>query len=469
MSTAAPSPLRPTNFQRSEIIETVQAFNAVIEAQRFLAPAELRLALILIKRGAQREDVSVSAKNWNEWTGLDKKSRDLAIRGLQKKGFSVSGRGDKTRFRFSANDWREYVSKADRTERPHVEQKRTPAKPGQMIHPECREQGCFLARQDESNLVSIDGARPTAALVESGVRDQVTPDSRKTAYCSSDDGMSPTPEGDCPEDVHAASINGRGAAPIVSGSLPSHSSGTSAANSRATNNKKTENGPCVQNQDSTTTSISTMTTTPTKCTTKGNPSTTKKKTTGTRATCADSISTNASATTTNPATISKSSTNQNRKENRGLPEQSRLSTRGESQGDRVPTSAVSPDEWPLTMTAMLQRFITAGADFLSRLVALVQSQFADVSDSELARAIGAATKRDQKSEALWLRTVPTCIENLRRRAVVELECPFSTIRSRTIECEDLPDSKKAVLRKRCALCRKEFQPKHPSDTICSAH
>jgi hypothetical protein len=137
-----------------------------------------------------------------------------------------------------------------------------------------------------------------------------------------------------------------------------------------------------------------------------------------------------------------------------------------------PTTTLSnqtPDEWPLTMTAMSQRFITAGADFLSRLVALVQSQFADVSDSELARAIGAATKRDQKSEALWLRTVPTCIENLRRRAVVELECPFSTIRSRTIECEDLPDSKKAVLRKRCALCRKEFQPKHPSDTICSAH
>src|ERR1700722_682675 len=193
MSTAAPSPLRPSNFQRSEIIETVQAFNAVIEAQRFLAPAELRLALILIKRGAQREDVSVSAKNWNEWTGLDKKSRDLAIRGLQKKGFSVSGRGDKARFRFSANDWREYVSKADRTERPHVEQKRTPAKPGQMIHPECREQGCFLAKQAESNLISIDGARPTAALVESGVLDRVAPDSRKTAYCSPDDGMSPVP------------------------------------------------------------------------------------------------------------------------------------------------------------------------------------------------------------------------------------------------------------------------------------
>lgn len=75
---------------------------------------------------------------------------------------------------------------------------------------------------------------------------------------------------------------------------------------------------------------------------------------------------------------------------------------------------VLADQWPLTLTAMAQRFLTAGVDFLARLVALVHSQFADVNDSELAQAIGAATKRDQKSEALWLRTVPACIANVRR-------------------------------------------------------
>jgi hypothetical protein len=450
MSTAAPSPLRPINFQRSEIIETVQAFNAVIEAQRFLAPAELRLALILIKRGAQREDVSVSAKNWNEWTGLDKKSRDLAIRGLQKKGFSVSGRGDKTRFRFSANAWREYVSTADRTTRPHVEQKRTPAKPGQMIHPECREQGCFLARQTESNLISIDERRMTADC-QSNVAARIDGQTIEPT-CRLESSETSAAEGCASKAIPTNHDNGgrKNLATLEPGAglgiddspgrvaehfvksptVAGRGSEISTAKSCAPNQNDGENS-CVQNQDSTTILTSTMTT---------------------------KISARNAAPTSEPETITK----------RTAP----TSTMTESSTMTNPTTTLSnqtPDEWPLTMTAMSQRFITAGADFLSRLVALVQSQFADVSDSELARAIGAATKRDQKSEALWLRTVPTCIENLRRRAVVELECPFSTIRSRTIECEDLPDSKKAVLRKRCALCRKEFQPKHPSDTICSAH
>ncbi len=75
--------------------------------------------MILIKRGAQREDVSVTAKNWHDWTGLDKKSRDLAIRGLQKKGFSISGRGDKARFRSQrttgASTFRELIKPNART------------------------------------------------------------------------------------------------------------------------------------------------------------------------------------------------------------------------------------------------------------------------------------------------------------------------------------------------------------------
>ena len=121
--------------------------------------------MILVKKGAHRNDIDVSSRNWQEWTGLDPKSRELAIRGLTKKGFSVSGRGDKTRFRFDLRAWEGYYKTVEKSLRPRVQQKRTPAKPGQLIHPECREQGCYLAKQAEQNLISIDVARPTAALV----------------------------------------------------------------------------------------------------------------------------------------------------------------------------------------------------------------------------------------------------------------------------------------------------------------
>ena len=152
---------QPSPFQKSEILETVQTFNLIAETQRNLTPSELRLMLILVKRGAHREEVSVSSRNWEDWTGLDPKSRELAIRGLQKKGFHIEGRGDRARFRFNRDEWRQFCRTADRSIRPHVEQKRSPAKPGQMIHPECRERGCAMARQaEDSNLISISDATP---------------------------------------------------------------------------------------------------------------------------------------------------------------------------------------------------------------------------------------------------------------------------------------------------------------------
>jgi len=256
-------------------------FNAIIENQRVLTSTEFRLAMILLKRGAHREEVSLSQKTWQEWTGMDVKSRDLAIRGLTKKGFHSEGRGDRARFRFDRGAWATTCRTADKSFRPKVEQKRQPAKPGQMIHPECRERGCYMARQaEEGKLVSIESATPNwkpvsnialdspsenldaeargepAALVESGVQDQVAPDSWKTAYCPPDDGLSLVPVGDYQEGVRAASINGQGKALIASGSPLSHRSGSSTANSRATNNPKqttpstpTSNRKPVSNSD----------------------------------------------------------------------------------------------------------------------------------------------------------------------------------------------------------------------------
>lgn len=399
---SAASPIRPSTQQNSKTYETIQTVNLLAKTQRGLTASELRMALILLARGAHREDVCVTAKEWRDCTGLDPKSRDLAIRGLQKKGLSVSGRGDRASFRFSTHDWREYISRVDHAERPHVEQKRAPAKPGQMIHPECREQGCFLARQVESNLISIDtGAHGHSAALVTPATMSDTPTNQDNGDGKHSDQFAIVSElgiDDSPGRVAEHSVK----SPTVAG----RGSVTSAANSRAINNEKTENDPCVQNQDSKT--ISTLTTT------------TMKKTKVMSVPSAEQPKMrNTTQIAPNPTTtISKSSTNQTRKENRGL-EKIPLITEGVIGGHRMPVLA---DQWPLTLTAMAQRFLTAGVDFLARLVALVHSQFADVNDSELAQAIGAATKRDQKSEALWLRTVPACIANVRReRAKSESE------------------------------------------------
>lgn len=140
----------------SELVATLECLNTLCENQRVLTAAELRLALILIRRGAHREPVKVSARNWQAWTGLDPKSRELAIRGLKNKGFEIEGRGDAAQFRFVPSSWMGYVRTTRQEEKPHVEQKRVPAKPSQMIHPECREQGCYLARKQESDVIQID-------------------------------------------------------------------------------------------------------------------------------------------------------------------------------------------------------------------------------------------------------------------------------------------------------------------------
>lgn len=76
-------------------------------------------------------------------------------------------------------------------------------------------------------------------------------------------------------------------------------------------------------------------------------------------------------------------------------------------------SPALPESWPLTMSAMARHFLTAGADFLARLLRVLPG---DVNDEEIATAVHGATKKKQHSEALWLTTVPTALENLRREA-----------------------------------------------------
>jgi hypothetical protein len=72
---------------------------------------------------------------------------------------------------------------------------------------------------------------------------------------------------------------------------------------------------------------------------------------------------------------------------------------------------------------MVKRFLTADEYFLARLVSAVETKCADVGDGELASAIVAATKRDQKSEMLWLKTVPAAVANLRRTKTESIDTP----------------------------------------------
>jgi hypothetical protein len=373
-------------FNFSEILATVQNFNLIVEAQWAFTAAEFRLAAILVKKGAHREDVSITAKNWEEWTGLDPKSRDVAIRGLKQKGFHVSGRGNKAKFRFDSDELRRYWRSADRAVRPKTEQKRTPAKPGQMIHPACRENGCEMARQAEaveSNLISIDAARPSAAL-------------------ASDSYSAP-----------GLDLGSDSATPSV----------TSAADSRAASTEKSTEE--LWNDLPTMTS---STNPSTKISSRILKTTMRTKTTSVPSAAPDSTKSTTKIVPNPTTTISNSpapSPNQAVEENQ--PRKDKVSTSpGEKAGrssacDDKAARHINPQDWPLTLTAMTQRFLTAGLNFLARLLPEVQKRSADIQDLELSQAIAAATKKNQHSEALWLRTVPECVENIRREKKKETD------------------------------------------------
>jgi hypothetical protein len=73
--------------------------------------------------------------------------------------------------------------------------------------------------------------------------------------------------------------------------------------------------------------------------------------------------------------------------------------------------------WLQTLAAMRAVFPLVGVAFLVRLLAVVRALFADIDDSQLARAVALAwerKKRFQRSEGLFLATVPEVLGELRR-------------------------------------------------------
>lgn len=354
---AAPLPSKPaTGTASAPLRETLEAINTLCENQRVLTATELRLALILIRRGAHREPVKVSNSNWTAWTGLDPKSRELAIRGLRNKGFHIDGRGDRAQFRFDRRHWLEYVAKSDRASRPKVEQKRVPAKPAQMIHPDCRDNGCMMARTQEQQLIQIDSRGGFAALVDpagatSVPGHHVIPMNRasgQTHHSLVEDGTF-----DATRECVPAEARGRSTSAIAQ---PSDvlSGSTSAAESTRDNQ---ESGELCQK-----------------------------------------LST----------TISKTTTKTVKKPNTSMMTTTSKMTKMTTKMSPMNSTTKTTNDFPQAFARMVSLFPTVGAAFLAALLELLP---ADVMDHELTAAL--VIKRNQHSEALWLRTVPTIITNMR--------------------------------------------------------
>jgi hypothetical protein len=124
--------------------------NSIIENQAMLTPAELALALIVLRRGEN----TVSDKNWVDWTGKDPRMKEYAIRGLKDKGcLHVRGRGQRAKYYFERDKWDFLVRSRPRHERARTlgRSRSVTAKTGMQVHQECRERGC--SRLCESQVI----------------------------------------------------------------------------------------------------------------------------------------------------------------------------------------------------------------------------------------------------------------------------------------------------------------------------
>jgi hypothetical protein len=151
MSTAATAPKFPTNGY-------APIPNSLIENQGLLTRGEFGFALIVIRRGGVGNNVPVSDRNWENWTGLSPRLKEYSIAGLRKKGcLNVTGHGEQAKFSFERREfldgdeqhsgWDKFVMSAVPAHRPRTEGRRaTPvaAKAGAMVHPACRANGCAM-------------------------------------------------------------------------------------------------------------------------------------------------------------------------------------------------------------------------------------------------------------------------------------------------------------------------------------
>jgi hypothetical protein len=71
---------------------------------------------------------------------------------------------------------------------------------------------------------------------------------------------------------------------------------------------------------------------------------------------------------------------------------------------------------PLAAAAITERFPSADREICDRIITAAWKEYPQIEDWQLADAIKSATKRDQRSPALYLKTVPAIIANWRKQA-----------------------------------------------------
>lgn len=140
--------------------------NSFIEHQWLLTPAERALYLAIIRRqnSAGWVPVRITAQMFRSWTRLEQRTLEAAIRGLQKKGLMVKGRGDNRTFSMEREGWERFVQSVNPEEyRARTVGRGVDPKKGAKVHPECRERGCAML--EAANLASPSGATPNLQRV----------------------------------------------------------------------------------------------------------------------------------------------------------------------------------------------------------------------------------------------------------------------------------------------------------------
>ncbi len=147
---------------RSEKLTNFTAVpNSIVQHQSILTPAELRLVLLVL----QWRETTITDETWKERTGLDKRMKLLAIKGLREKGLQVTGEGKRAKYFFDVTGWDSWVRTRPRYERARTAGRResVSAKPGMQIHQECRERGCQrLCQNDVIPFPATNLAKPVS-------------------------------------------------------------------------------------------------------------------------------------------------------------------------------------------------------------------------------------------------------------------------------------------------------------------
>ena len=112
--------MHPQRISASSEATATQGFttipNSVVENQLLMTPAELRLVLIVCRRGEN----TVSDQHWSNWTGLSPRIKANAIKGLKDKGLTVRGHGNTAKYYFEQDRWNTWLRSRPRREKARV-------------------------------------------------------------------------------------------------------------------------------------------------------------------------------------------------------------------------------------------------------------------------------------------------------------------------------------------------------------